>query len=273
MRATFRSQPFACKVAKIRSTTRAAASLRQVASSYNAAALAGAAAAAAAAAATCVAAADCERKPLRRTETEGVRRRNLIMCRGGETELHANYDILGRLGRGGFGTVRKARHRVTGLLRALKTVTAGERENPGPDEWERMLAEVEALMQLNHPNIVRLYEYYRDETRLFLVEEYCSGGTLEQRLESAGGRFEADEAAVVLRQMLRGLLCCHAHGLVHRDLKPGGFSPSVSSAFRSFVVAPLPPRARPPPASSHPARAPLATALQCARCPTVYARR
>jgi calcium-dependent protein kinase len=119
--------------------------------------------------------------------------------------------------------VCKARHRVTGLLRAVKTVTAGERETPIPDEWERMLSEVEALMELNHPNIVRLYEYYRDDTRLFLVEEYCSGGTLEQRLESAGGRFEADEAAVILRQMLRGLVCCHANGLLHRDIKPDNF--------------------------------------------------
>ena len=63
----------------------------------------------------------------------------------------------------------------------------------------------------------------RDDTRLFLVEEYCSGGTLTQPLQSAGGRFEADEAAAVLRQMLRGLVCCHANGLVHRDIKPDNF--------------------------------------------------
>ena len=44
-------------------------------------------------------------------------------------------------------------------------------------EWERMLTEVEALMELTHPNIVRLHEYYRDDDALYLVEvwELCSG--------------------------------------------------------------------------------------------------
>ena len=80
-------------------------------------------------------------------------------------------------------------------------------------EWDRMMSEVEALMSLTHPNIVRLYEYYRGTDKLILVEEYCSGGTLEERLAEQGGKLRADEAAVVLRQMLRGVLCCHAHGL------------------------------------------------------------
>ena len=51
---------------------------------------------------------------------------------------------------------------------------------------EERNAEVEALMDLTHPNIVRLHEYYRDDDALYLVEEYCSGGTLEQRLEARG---------------------------------------------------------------------------------------
>ena len=86
-----------------------------------------------------------------------------------------------------------------------------------------MLIEVEALMELTHPNIVQLHEYYRDADALYMVEEYCSGGTLEQRLQQRGGRLPPPEAAVVLRQMLRGVLCCHAHGLAHRDLKPDNF--------------------------------------------------
>ena len=86
-----------------------------------------------------------------------------------------------------------------------------------------MLIEVEALMELTHPNIVQLHEYYRDVDALYMVEEYCSGGTLEQRLQQRGGRLPPPEAAVVLRQMLRGVLCCHAHGLAHRDIKPDNF--------------------------------------------------
>eukprot|EP00966_Prymnesium_polylepis_P094502 2187384-Prymnesium_polylepis.1 len=79
-------------------------------------------------------------------------------------------------------------------------------------------------MDLDHPNVVRMYEYYCGDDVVHLVQEYCSGGTLENRvLRSRGGRLDAEEAAIVLRQILRALLCCHAHGLAHRDLKPDNF--------------------------------------------------
>lgn len=79
-------------------------------------------------------------------------------------------------------------------------------------------------MELTHPNIVRLHEYYKDAHTLYLVEEYCSGGTLEALIRDRAGRpMSPDNVALLLRQMLRGVLCCHAHGLTHRDLKPDNF--------------------------------------------------
>ena len=47
----------------------------------------------------------------------------------------------------------------------------------------------------------RLYEYYRDDGQLYLVEEYCSGGTLDQRLSQRGGKLSVEECAVYLRQV------------------------------------------------------------------------
>ena len=186
-------------------------------------------------------------KRLRRTASEGMQRRDLVRCRGGQNELGESYELKDRLGSGSFGSVRKAIHRMTGLPRAIKSVEMMKEGEEGlhrgiEAEWDRMLAEVEALMDLDHPNIVRLYEYFRTPDTLFLVEEYCSGGTLEQRLETAGGRFSAEESAVVLRQMLRGLLCCHAHGLAHRDLKPDNFvygssDPSASLKMIDFGLS------------------------------------
>jgi len=164
--------------------------------------------------------------PLKRSASEGVQRRTLVRNAGGEEDLAANYEFKGKLGSGSFGSVRKAIHKTTGLPRAIKIVGISHENDEAEAvaaEWDRMLNEVEALMELDHPNIVRLYEYYRTPEALILVEEHCSGGTLEQRLASAGGRFEPDVAAVVLRQVLRVLLCCHAHGLAHRDLKPDNF--------------------------------------------------
>ena len=155
---------------------------------------------------------------LRSIKTE---RRGMIRCAGGEQELARDYEMLGFLGRGGFGTVQRARHRTTGLIRAVKKIPCSHEEGQPPtaEQWAKLFVEVEALLELVHPNIVRLHEYYQTSDALYLVEEFCSGGTLEQRLKQRGGRLEPQEAAVVLRHMLRGILCCHAHGLAHRDLK------------------------------------------------------
>jgi len=188
--------------------------------------------------------ASCEgkAKALRRQTSEGVRRRDLVRCQGSEAQMLQNYDLSGALGRGSFGSVRKAIHKATSLVRAIKTVQMKGDDANSTAEWDRMLTEVEALMDLDHPNIVRLYEYYRTPDALYLVEEYCSGGTLEQRLEKAGGRFSPQQSAVTLREMLRGLMCCHAHGFAHRDLKPDNFcygsqDPSASLKMIDFGLS------------------------------------
>ena len=197
------------------------------------------AAAAGTAAAAVSVTADCQaevRAPIRAKTTESVKRAFFVRCEGGEKEMHERYEFADVVGSGGFGTVQKAKHKQTGLVRAIKRVECvRQAESPSSPE---MLAEVEALMDLTHPNVVRLFEYYQSESALYLVEEYCSGGTLEQRLKEHGGRLDASEAALMLRQMLRGLLYCHAHGLAHRDLKPDNFVFQSRDASTAIKVRP-----------------------------------
>ena len=92
-------------------------------------------------------------------------------------------------------------------VRAVKEVPAASEDG---EYVSSRLSEVEALMQLDHPNVVKLYEYFGGEAgndTLLLVEEFLTGGTLERRVQKAGGQLDADESAVVLRQILRGVLC------------------------------------------------------------------
>jgi len=75
------------------------------------------------------------------------------------------------------------------------------------------------MSQIDHPNIVKLYEVYDEKTKLYLVLEMMTGGELFDRIVEKESYNEA-EAAMVVRPMVDAIRYCHAMGVVHRDLKP-----------------------------------------------------
>ena len=81
--------------------------------------------------------------------------------------------------------------------------------------------EARATSMVQHPSLVQIYEYGQTEDGIaFLVMEFLDGGTLRQKLEALGGRFTAERAMRLCRQMAAGLQEAHNKGIVHRDLKP-----------------------------------------------------
>jgi serine/threonine-protein kinase len=136
-------------------------------------------------------------------------------ARGGQNTI-AGYEILEVLGRGAMGVVYKARQRGLKRIVALKMILAGD--HAGEDELTRFRTEAEAAGQLQHVNIVQVYEVGEHEGRPFLSLEYVSGGSLKQRLE---GKPQPVLAAAQLIQVLaQAMDFAHRHGVIHRDLKP-----------------------------------------------------
>ncbi|HUR52902.1 MAG TPA: serine/threonine-protein kinase, partial [Gemmataceae bacterium] len=142
------------------------------------------------------------------------------------------FEILGELGRGGMGVVYKARK--IGLTRviALKMVRD---TNADPNELVRFLNEAEAAAAIDHPNVVRLYEYGQYDGQPYFTMEYLGGGSLAGYLKEHGKLAPADAAGVV-EQIARGVQAAHSLGIVHRDLKPGNVLLPVASR-QSPVVA------------------------------------
>ena len=91
-----------------------------------------------------------------------------------------NYVLNSIIGKGGFATVYKAVNVFYNIEFAVKMIT------PPKNESSRILrsfeAEVNALIKLDHPNVIRLYDFFEEDGHMFLVLEFCSGGTLENKI-------------------------------------------------------------------------------------------
>eukprot|EP01016_Furgasonia_blochmanni_P042442 TRINITY_DN563_c0_g2_i7.p1 TRINITY_DN563_c0_g2~~TRINITY_DN563_c0_g2_i7.p1 ORF type:complete len:335 (-),score=102.81 TRINITY_DN563_c0_g2_i7:569-1510(-) len=94
-----------------------------------------------------------------------------------------------------------------------------DRKKTTKEEQERLQNEVQILKQLDHPNIIKVYEFYEDKKFLYIVTELCSGGELFDKIEKEGG-FKEKQAAQTVKQILRAVCYCHKNNIMHRDLKP-----------------------------------------------------
>ena len=70
----------------------------------------------------------------------------------------------------------------------------------------------------DHPNIMKIYEFYQDEKCFYLISEYCNDGDLFDKLTKKNN-LEEPTAAYLMKQLLSTLLYCHNHNIVHRDIK------------------------------------------------------
>ena len=126
----------------------------------------------------------------------------------------AGYKILKVLGQGGMGVVYKARQRGLKRIVALKMISGGVGRE-GPDDLARFRSEAMAVADLQHPNIVQIYEVGEDNGRPFFSLEYVSGGSLAKKI--SGTPRPPDEAARMLKALADGMRYAHERGIVHRD--------------------------------------------------------
>ena len=124
------------------------------------------------------------------------------------------YEILEELGRGGMGVVYRARQRSLNRIVALKMLLG-----PGSGEGlERFKVEAEAIGQLQHANIVQVFEIGEADGAPFFTLEFCPQGNLSRRLD--GRPMPNQDAAALIRELALAMETAHQAGIIHRDLKP-----------------------------------------------------
>ncbi len=126
------------------------------------------------------------------------------------------YQILAELGRGGMGVVYRAQDTELNRTVALKMILSGA--HAGEEEIARFHSEAEAVAQLQHPNIVQVFDVGRHHGKPYCALEYVEGGSLDQLL--AHQKLSIAEAVDMVEALAHAMQSAHQSGIVHRDLKP-----------------------------------------------------
>lgn len=127
------------------------------------------------------------------------------------------YELLNELGKGSYGAVYKARDYRTSEMVAIKVISLSE----GEEGYEEIRGEIEMLQQCNHPNVVRYLGSYQGEEYLWIVMEYCGGGSVADLMNVTDEALDEGQIAYICREALKGLDYLHSIFKVHRDIKGG----------------------------------------------------
>src|SRR5882757_8646561 len=130
----------------------------------------------------------------------------------------SRYEIQREVAQGGMAEVYLARDQLLNRLVALKALFPEYAREPS--FVERFRREAQAAANLNHPNIVAIYDWGQESGTYFIVMEYVEGRSLRDLIRSEG-RLEAGQAADITAEIASALAFAHRSGVVHRDVKPG----------------------------------------------------
>ncbi|KAM3130314.1 hypothetical protein pb186bvf_017610 [Paramecium bursaria] len=133
-------------------------------------------------------------------------------------KLEDNYIVDKKeLGSGSYGRVFLAKIKDTQIERAIKVIPKSKVRNP-----EKFKREIDIMRNLDHPNIIKLYETFEDSRNVYLVMELCTGGELFDKIIEKG-HFSEKEAQQIFLQIIQAINHCHKNDICHRDLKPENF--------------------------------------------------
>jgi len=133
--------------------------------------------------------------------------------------FNADYELLGLLGKGGMGSVYKARQIKLNRTVALKVLHIEGDSEEEQEAEKRFYSEAQAMKELNHQNLATVYDFGKQDDKIFIAMTFVEGESLSDILKRER-ILPVKNASYIAWQIARGLEYAHARGVVHRDIKP-----------------------------------------------------
>lgn len=141
--------------------------------------------------------------------------KSIIICRKNGLPSE-EYLILDELGEGSYGIVLKVAHKITQNIRALKIIKKLNLEKEFSKT--KLYDEIKILKGVDHPNIIKIFEFFEDEENYYMVTEYCPEGDLARKIEKIKF-FSERNVKILLFQILSAVCYLHSMKIIHGDLK------------------------------------------------------
>ena len=130
-----------------------------------------------------------------------------------DTDSLESYQKLERIGKGSYSSVYKVQNKNTNIIRAMKIIPKNYQKDN-----EEIMREINILKNLDHPNVMKIYEFLEDEKNYYLIQEFCDEGDLESVLDKKK-IFCEFLVKFIMYQVFLAINYLHANNIVHQDIK------------------------------------------------------
>ena len=141
---------------------------------------------------------------------------NDIIVSQSPSDPEKNYKKYNLIAEGDSSQVYRVRNEITDEIRAMKIIKKAEIEN---DDEKEIINEINILRMIDHPNILKLFEFYSNKEYYAMILELCSGGELYKEIIQKAP-FSEGYASYVMYQIFSAINYCHKMHIIHRDLNP-----------------------------------------------------